>query len=296
MNDGVLRLGIAAINSGPYADPALMAEVSRRAEDAGFDSLWVVEHVVLPHPRRSPGALRPEHALLDPLLSLTFAAAHTTHVKLGTGVLVVPYRRPAVMAKELATLDALSGGRLILGIGVGNEGPELDAVGIPVRKRGPLTDEYLDAMKTLWREEPAPFEGRTVAFSGVMARPLPRQRPHPPIVVGARTPAAYPRAVRVGNGWYGYGFDPDQTREAVVGLREAAQRLGRPAELGPLEITVCMYGELDLAIARRFAEAGAHRLNVILPRGPNAEVLDAFFAIARTVIGQVDLPAIPPIV
>jgi probable F420-dependent oxidoreductase len=258
-----LRLGLFSVNAHACARPATAARVARAAESAGFDTLWAGEHVVLPDPRVPPSPMEPEEPILDPLIALAFLAAHTTTLRLGTGVVILPQRHPLVLAKQVASLDALSEGRLILGVGAGYLEPELTAIGVPMRERGRRTDEFLAAMRELWYAERPAYAGRHVRFSGVMARPRPAARV--PIVVGGHTPAAHRRAVEQGDGWYGFGLDPAATATQVEGLREAASRYERPPELGPLEISVTPRGTPDRETAARFAELGVDRL-ILMPR------------------------------
>jgi len=165
-----------------------------------------------------------------------------------------------VLAKQLATLDVLSGGRLMFGIGVGWCEPECQAVGVPFHQRGRMADDYLAAMRALWSQEKPQYQGRYVSFSGVQARPRPVQRPMP-IIVGGRTPAAFRRAIEQGHGWYGFGLDVTQTRRDVQALREAAQRYRRPAELGRLEISVTPPGYgMEPTAVEAYAGAGVDRL------------------------------------
>jgi probable F420-dependent oxidoreductase len=255
-----VRLGFFGIGSGACADPELAARVARAAEQAGFDSLWTGEHVVLPDPQAPPSPVPPRFPMLHPSTALTWAAAHTTRVLLGTGIVILPQRNPLVLAKELASLDVLSGGRLVFGVGAGYLKAEFDALGVPFQDRGARSDEYIDAIRALWTQEQPAFTGRFVAFAGVQARPRPVQQP-PPIVIGGASAAAFERAVRRGNGWYGFALDPEATRRALAGLREAARRVERPAGLGELEISVTPPpGALDRDAARRYEELGVHRL------------------------------------
>lgn len=262
-----LRFGLFSMNSGPCSHPEAAARIARAAEAAGFDSLWAGEHVVLPDPQVPPSPMKPLDRILDPVVALTYLAAHTSRVRLGTGIIILPQRNPLVLAKELASLDVLSGGRLIFGIGVGYLEPEFRALGAPFEARGRVTDEYLGAMRAIWSEEKPAFRGQHVSFAGVQAHPQPVQRPTPPVVVGGRTRAAFRRAVGQGHGWYGFGVDVETTARALEGLRQAAGEVARPPELGALEISVTPprgQGALDPADAERYAALGVHRL-ILLP-------------------------------
>ena len=194
------NIGLFDLNTGACSEPETAARIARLAEDAGFDSLWAGEHVVLPDPRVPPSPMEPADAILDPIIALTFLAAQTRRVRLGTGIIILPQRNPLVLAKEIASLDVLSGGRFIFGIGVGYLEPEFRALGIPFAERGPRTDDYLAAMRAIWSEPAPAHQGRFVQFAGVQAYPRPVQQPGPPIVVGGRSPGAYRRAVRAGRG------------------------------------------------------------------------------------------------
>jgi probable F420-dependent oxidoreductase len=255
-----MQFGLFSMNSGPCSYPEAMLRIGRLAEDAGFDSLWAGEHVVLPDPRVPPSPMDPEDPILDPVVALTFLAGHTSRVLLGTGIIILPQRNPLVLAKELASLDVLSGGRLIFGVGVGYLEPEFRALGAPFSGRGPRTLDYLAAMRAIWSEEQPAYQGRYVSFSGVQARPRPLQLPSPPIVMGGHSPEAYRRAVEHGHGWYGFGLDLDRTAACVAGLREAIERYPRPPELGDLKVSVTPRGGLDAEAVERFAALGVHRL------------------------------------
>src|SRR5207237_9238821 len=154
------------------------------------------------------------------LIALGFLAAHTSRVKLATGVIILPQRQALVIAKQLASLDVLSNGRVIFGLGVGWCEPEMRSVGAPFAERGRVADDYLAAMRAVWTQPKPSYNGPYVTFDGVQAMPRPVQTPIP-IVVGGRTPPAYRRAVAQGHGWYGFAMTPEQTRESVAGLRDA---------------------------------------------------------------------------
>jgi len=269
-----VKLGLYGINLGPCAEPEAAASVARAAEEAGFESLWTAEHVVLPDPQLPPSPVPAQTRLLDPAVSLAHLAAHTRTIRLATGIIILPQRNPLVLAKELASVDVLSGGRLIFGIGAGYLRPEFEALGAPFEDRGERADEYIEVIRALWTQEAPRFEGRFVSFSGIDAQPRPVQEPHPPIVVGGMSPPALRRAVRQGNGWYGFALDLDATAACVAGLRAAEQRVERPPELGQLEISVTPSVPLDADTVRRFQDAGVERL-VPLALAGNAEDLIA---------------------
>jgi probable F420-dependent oxidoreductase len=259
-----LKFGFFGINTGPCAAPETAAKVARAAEAAGFESVWTGEHVVLPDPQAPPSPAPPRHPMLDPAVALAFLAAHTQRIRLATGIVILPQRNPVVLAKELASVDVLSRGRLIFGLGAGYLKPEFDALGARFDDRGARTDEYIDVLRVLWSEEQPSFAGRTVRFAGVDAHPRPVQKPHPPIVVGGTSPPALRRAAGKGNGWYGFLRDLDAAQADLAGLAAARREAGRPAALGALEISVTPPPRLDLEGARRYQDLGVDRL-VLLP-------------------------------
>ena len=158
-----MKFGLFAVNMGPCVDPQVAARVAQAAEAAGFDSVWAGEHIVLPDPQAPPSPLPPQAAMLDPTVALAFLAAHTKTVRLGTGIIILPQRNPLVLAKELASLDVLSAGRLTFGIGIGYLKAEFDALDVPFAEKGARTEEYLGAMLAIWTMEQPRFKGRFVA-------------------------------------------------------------------------------------------------------------------------------------
>jgi len=263
-----MRLGLIHINMGPMSRPEALVSAARAAEAAGFDSVWAGEHLLLPDPQAPPSPMAPQDPILDSLIALTWAAAHTTTIRLATGIVILPQRNPVVLAKQLASLDVLSGGRFMLGVGTGYLEPEFRAVGANFAERGAVTDEYLDAMQALWYDEHPEFRGRFAGFGGVDAHPRPVQRPIP-LIVGGHRPPAYRRAVARGHGWYGYFLTPEQAAASLAGLAEAARRVERPAGLGELEISVTPRGRITPPLAAAFAAAGVHRLVLLAPPAPD---------------------------
>jgi probable F420-dependent oxidoreductase len=287
----MLKLGLFSINAYACCDPAVAARVARAAEAAGFESLWGGEHVVLPDPQAPPSPMAPHEPILDPVVALTYCAAVTTRVRLGTGIIILPQRNPLVLAKELASLDRLSSGRLVFGVGVGYLEPEFRALGAPFEQRGAVADDYLAAMRALWSQDKPAHRGPFVSFANIQAHPQPVQRPHPPIVIGGRTAPAFRRAVGQGDGWYGFALDVAKAREAMAGLREAATHVQRPAHLGPLEISVTPprgTATVDVDMAKAYAEAGVHRLILMPSPKLDAKGLDEFVAdVGARLVGKV---------
>ena len=284
-----MHFGLFSINAYAAIEPRTAARLARAAEAAGFESLWGGEHVVLPDPQAPPSPMAPTEPILDPAIALTFAAAHTTRVRLGTGIIILTQRNPLVLAKELASLDVLSAGRLIVGIGVGYLEPEFRALGAPFEDRGAVTDEYLGAMRAIWGQAKPSYKGRFVSFANVQAHPQPVQKPHPPLVIGGRTAPAFRRAVGQGHGWYGFGLDVERTRTALEGLRAAAAETTRPAALGRLEISITPGRgvDVDLATCETYATLGVHRLILMPPAKLDADGLERYVeTVGRDLIGR----------
>jgi probable F420-dependent oxidoreductase len=254
-----VKLGLFNINMGPCSHPDALAEAATAAEAAGFESIWAGEHVVLPDPQVPPSPMGPQDRALDPLLALAWAAARTTTLRLATGIVILPQRNPVVLAKQLASLDVLSGGRLTFGVGVGYLEPEFRAIGANFAERGAVTNDYLDALHHLLYDLHPSYHGRFVQFDGIDAHPRPVQQPIP-VVVAGHAPAAYRRAVTRGHGWYGFALSPEDTAEALAGLTAAAARVERPAALGHLEITVTPRSRLTPERAAAYADLGVDRL------------------------------------
>ncbi len=272
-----MKFGLFGINTGPCAKPATAAAAARAAEAAGFESLWTGEHIVLPDPQAPPSPVPADTPFIDSAAALAFVAAHTTSIRLGTGIIILPQRNPVVLAKELASVDVLSNGRLIFGIGIGYLKPEFAAIGAPFDHKGPRSEEFLAAMIALWSMERPEFRGRYVAFGGVNAMPRPVQRPHPEVVFGGHTPQAYDRAARLAKGWFGFALDHAATATCVGGLKAACEQHRRP--FGDLEISVAPRGRIDRDAVRRFADLGVSRL-ILLHRTQDQRGLLEFIAAA----------------
>jgi probable F420-dependent oxidoreductase len=257
-----MRLGLFGANMGPCATPQGAVRIGTLAERLGYDSVWMGEHVVAPRPHARPSPIEPDYPILDPVVTLAHLAGATERVRLATGIVILPQRNPVVLAKELASLDVLSRGRLLLGIGVGYLEPEMRAVGVPLEGRGSRADEYLRAMRCLWEDEAPAFRGSAVELEGVDAYPRPVQRPLP-VVVGGHSRAAHRRAARHGEGWYGFNLDRASTAEQLESLRREEEAAGHPR--GPLEVTVSPSEPLNAAVVREYAELGVDRLAVLPP-------------------------------
>ncbi len=279
-----MKIGYFGLNHGAFWEPDPMARLVRTAEGLGFESLWTGEHVVFIDPQEPPSPSKPETPMLDTVAALAFAAAHGERILLGSGIILLAQRNPVILAKELAGVDVLSKGRLLVGVGVGYVPGEFEAIGVPYAERGARTSEHIEAMRALWTQDQPHFEGRFTSFSGIQSRPRPVQQPHPPVLVGGMSPPAYRRAVRHGDGWYGFFQDLDATRAALRGLETAAREVERPAHLGPLEITITPpAGGVDGDTVKRYEDLGVARLVLVhsfrhMAAPPTGDAQDAVLA------------------
>ena len=283
-----LAFGLFGLHRGVNTEAETLVSRAQLAEAAGFESLWVGDHVTLPYGEQALPGNPADQPRLEVVVALAYLAAVTRRVRLGVGVIVLPQRQPVLLAKQLSTIDVLSNGRLIFGVGVGYLEPELNALGASLADRGARTDEYLAAMRVIWDERAPSFSGRFVSFTEVMQRPLPVQRPNPPIIVGGSSPAAYRRAILAGNGFYASRMSVERAAEVLGEIRELSTRHARPAELGELEITITPREEIDVDMARRYADLGVHRL-ALLPRDLDSPTFaeELIGRVGETVIGRV---------
>ncbi len=259
-----MKFGLVFANTGFAATPDGAASLGQIAEEAGFDSLWTVEHVVVPAGYESqypysPSGKMPgseDNPIPDPLIWLTWVAANTRTIKLATGILILPQRNPVVLSKEVSTLDMLSGGRVILGVGVGWLREEFDAIGVDFDERGAITDEYVGALRSLWADEEPTFKGTWTSFERAKMYPKPVQAGGVPIHVGGHSKAAARRAGRLGDGF----FPAKGSIEELTELFEVARSSARDAGRDPAAIEMTCGGAMDVDGVKRFADAGADRL------------------------------------
>lgn len=243
-----MKFGIRYCNTGPYVEPSRAVELVQAAEAAGFESAWTVEHTVIPkgyqstYPYAAGGRLpggEGDFVLPDPQIWMTWVAAHTAHIKLATGILILPQHNPLICAKQVATLDFMSKGRVILGVGVGWLKEEFDALGVPFEERGARTDDYIGALRALWGQASPTYEGRFVNFKDAFMRPKPFNGTVP-IVIGGHSKAAARRAGRLADGYFpARGASPELIAEVHAAAREAGRD---PAEV---EITASLPENLD---------------------------------------------------
>lgn len=222
-----MKLGICVPHYGRPIEVGRILEVIRRAEERGLDSVWVTDHVIVP--RDLPIIYR-DH-MLDPLAVLPWLAGITQRISLGTSVLILPYRSPIPAAKLLASVDVLSGGRLIFAAAVGWMEGEFAALGVPIKERASRTDEALELIRALWTQEYPEIQTRRHRLAGVKASPMPLQKPRPPILVGGSSEGAFRRVARLGDGWHASSTDQEpfrQGQEAVLRFWKEAGREGTP--------------------------------------------------------------------
>jgi probable F420-dependent oxidoreductase len=237
-----MKFGLMFANTGRFAAPEGARAIASAAESAGFESIWTVEHVLVPRGYESeypydksgkmPGGETTDFP--DPLVWLSYVAACTTTIKLATGILIVPQRNPGVLAKEVATLDTLSGGRTVLGVGVGWLEEEFDALGVPFGDRGRRLDDYIAAMRSLWASDDASHSGEFATFRSVVSRPRPVDDAVP-IVIGGHSEAAARRAGRIGDGFFPGKGSNDRLVELFAVMRAAAVEHDRDPDA--IEIT-----------------------------------------------------------
>lgn len=259
-----MKFGIAFANTGPFTSRSGLVDLAQGAEEAGFESLWTVEHVIFPegytseYPYDPSGRMAAEAStpLPDPLQWLAFAGAATERIRLATGILILPQRNPLVLAKEVATLDDLSGGRVMLGIGVGWLREEFDALGIPWERRGARADEYVEVMRALWSDDRVGFHGEFVDFDGASVNPKPAAG-RVPIHVGGHSRAAAKRAGRLGDGFFpGKG----ELAELLDVMRQTAADSGR--DPSAIEVTAWsseIFGDDPVGAVEELAAMGVHR-------------------------------------
>ncbi len=256
----------------------MLAAVARRAEEVGFATLWCGEHVVMvdeprsryPYSDDGKIAVPPDADWLDPLLALSFAAACTRRITLATGILLLPEHNPLVVAKQAATLDALSGGRFALGIGVGWSAEEFAALGVPFARRGARTAEYVAAIREAWTEDAATFRGEFTHFERVRVNPKPVRDRKLPVIVGGTTDASLSRVAAIGDGWYGFNLWSAAIPQRLEVLAEQCRQHGR----NPRDLSIAVsVSDGEPEMLAELAELGVTEFVIVA--GPPAEPDDA---------------------
>jgi probable F420-dependent oxidoreductase len=289
-----MDIGCHLPTQGPLATREALARFCREAEARKVASLWVSDHVVFPRTKSGeyPGGRfphAPDTAYLEPVAVLAAAAMVTEHARLGSSVFILGHRHPVVMAKLLTTIDALSNGRLIVGVGVGWWEEELTILGVPYKQRGRHADEILKVFKTLWTEDHPTFEGEFFRFGDLGFQPKPVQKPYPPIWVGGNSPGAFRRVVEHGNGWHATFLSPEQLQAGLAQLRAAADKAGR--SLDTIEVSMRVGTKGPIAESRQalvdllgaYKRAGLTHVVLDIRRDSLGEMLEALDAVVREV-------------
>lgn len=284
-----MKLGLIPVNIG-ITDPARLIGLARAAETAGFESVWTFEHVIVPldyrskYPYNDSGKMgvAPETPLVDPLIALSAIAAATTTLRLGTGVNILSQTNPLLMAKQVASLDFISGGRFMLGVGIGWLEEEFIAMGTPFERRGARFDDYITAMRKVWSGEVVEHRSEFLNWSGFKSYPLPKQDPLP-VIMGGNKGRIHERIARFGNGWFIPGVDAGEIRRQLQELKTVCDRLGR--DYSEIEITSMWPASNGLDGLRALADAGVHRAVVPL-MALGANPLDGINRLGSEVIGR----------
>lgn len=237
-----MKVGVIPINVG-VKSAERMTSLAQKAEEVGCESVWTFEHVIVPvdyqskYPYSPEGKMgaRPETIFVDPLIAIAHAAAKTTTLRFGTGVNILPQANPLFLAKQAASIDFLSGGRFMLGVGTGWLREEYEALGTPFERRGARFDDYITAMKKVWSGDVVEHEGEFVKMSGFKSHPLPVQEPHLPVIIGGTSKPAYRRVAQHGDGWFAPSAGIEQLKAQLAELKAACERHDR--DFGSVEIT-----------------------------------------------------------
>lgn len=267
-----MKFGLMFANTGPFAQGANAVAMARAAEDAGFESLWTVEHVVVPSGYESTYPYHPSGKMPggetfdipDPLVWLSYVGSGTSTIRLGTGILIVPQRNPVVLAKEVATLDHMTGGRVELGIGVGWLEEEFDALGIPFAERGRRTDDHIGAMRALWSDDndhKASFSGEFTEFTDCISMPHPAQG-SVPIHVGGHSKIAARRAGRLGDGFFPGSGDPEALATLIDITRTTATEADRDPDAIEITAVLSSFGPEAVDVIGELAAVGVDRVGV----------------------------------
>jgi probable F420-dependent oxidoreductase len=284
-----LKIGMTAIGIGKAARPNIIKAVAENADRLGFGTLWAPEHVVLfddyasKYPYSSDGRFLAGSRidLLDPFVGLTYAAAYSTQIRLATGICLVPEHNPLVLAKVIASVDSLSRGRVALGVGIGWSAEEFAALGVPFERRAQRTCEYIAAMRKLWQEAKASFEGEFVRFDGARCFPKPAQPGGVPVIFGGESLPALKRVAQYGNGWFGVNLTPAQTAQKISRLHQLLDAQGRDPQ--DVEIIISPYqNEVTVDDLRAYHELGVNEFVpfIRLP-GKEAEIPGFLEQVAR---------------
>ena len=278
-----MRYGVILTGVGAMADPERLCRAARKADQLGFHSLWLFEHVAFPAKVSDTyGKLpfTPETSFLEPITTLSYIAAETRQIRLGTGVLLLALRHPLHVAKAMATLDALSKGRAILGVGLGWLAEEFEAMGIPFRERVGRVREGVDVLRKIWAEGKLAHQGRYYSFPEVTSYPLPVQRGGPPIWFGGTADGALQRAVELGDGWLGRSGSRESVSRWVGKVQQHARERGKD----DYAIAVSAAPEITRDDAAQFRALGATQINLLFLSGEAEEIERRLDAAAKRLL------------
>jgi probable F420-dependent oxidoreductase len=286
-----MKIGLFAPLTNPFATPDYVTTLGQAAEERGFHSLWVAEHVVLfdsyasQYPYSSTGKIPTagDSGMIDPFVALSFLAATTKKIRLGTGICLVPQRNPVYTAKEVGSLDYLSNGRVDFGVGVGWLKEEFDALGVPFEERGARTRAYLKVMQRLWSDPVSQYDGKFYKLASCRQYPKPVQQPHPPIHFGGESDAALKRVADVGQGWYGFSIGPEETAERLKHLDGLLKARGRKRE--EIEVSISPYMKpADLDLVKGYAEVGVNQVIVLVIAANGDDLKKALDDLANRIV------------
>jgi probable F420-dependent oxidoreductase len=285
-----MQIGLFAPASNPFATPEYLHALGTGAEERGFHSLWVAEHVVLfddyasEYPYSADGRIPAlgEAGFLDPFATLAFLAACTTRIRLGTGICLVPQRNPVYTAKDVATVDWLSRGRLDFGVGIGWLAEEFQALEVPFERRAGRCRAYLEVMRRLWCDAVSSYEGEFYRLPACRQYPKPVQQPHPPIYFGGESDAALRRVADLGQGWYPFSILPDDLRARLADLDRLLEKRNRSRR--DVRVVVCPYlRPTDLELVKRYRDVGAEQVILLLFASNTDELAQSLDRLAETI-------------
>lgn len=266
-----MKFGVQTLFGGPVASrPEFIVATGQALEERGFSNLWAAEHVVnfqhyasaYPYSDDGVPPFAADTGIIEPFTALSFLAAHTSKIKLGTGISILPQRNPVYFAKQAADVDVLSNGRLVVGIGTGWSAEEFGALNVPFEHRGSRTHDYLNVLRSLWCDEVSSFDGEYYQLPPCVQNPKPVQRPHPPLFFGGESNPALRRVAEFGQGWMGYRLTPETLPERLEKLTAMLSHYGRT--LDDIEIAISPYdAHCDLDTIKRFAELGVAQIIVV---------------------------------
>lgn len=286
-----MKIGIFAALGNPFATPDYLNALGLAAEERGFHSIWVAEHVVLfdqyasKYPYAADGKIPAggENGILEPFTALSFLAARTQRIRLGTGICLVPQRNPVYTAKEVAAVDWLSNGRFDFGVGVGWLEEEFRACDVGFDRRGARTRDYLAAMQALWTQPVSSHQGPFYSFEPLRQYPKPVQTPHPPIHFGGESDAALRRVAEIGQGWYGFGLLPDAVPPHLARLDALLAKAGRARS--EIQISISPYMQpVDFDAVRRYRDAGVDQVIFLVVAGDRDGLVARLDDLAKTIV------------